>query len=590
MKLISLKVLPKGRDGWSSDTMYFGEHITQLLGPTSCGKTPIIQSIAFCLGYPCIFRDDIYHRCSNAELLIEINSRHYLITRAYIKGKETDISVREPNGTIQEFYTEGEYSSYLFELTNLKMKQLLTHRGQSTTPYLSTLLPLFYIDQEEGYSKFYSSPSNFIKDQFSEMVRLVFSLPAKHLFDAGKAKRDAKEKLEYLDKQVEEYGRKVQIAKEEQSGIDYSSIEIDRQVERLEGELNTILDSGAIHTDAINALDTVIINIRKRITKLSDEIVDLDIKIQSFDQIVSEINTEIDTLNLNEAARRVFLSFNEICSSNDCKLFSASSESYSKNLLYLKDQIKDLKRNQEIDRIKILQLEQQKEEEVGHLQNTIQERNSTEESSEIESLVKAVSKIKDEIFDLENQKRKTIELELIKEKFVETFNRRNEALAEYESFTSERKSNPNLIKIRNGLRNKFLDWLDILNTQNINKDISFKDDFTPVLGTEMITQLRGSTKVRAVLAFHAALLDLTIERSECLINFFILDAPKQHELPNEELDAYMKKLKNLSNKTNTQVVFSATEYEYFGNDNDNVWEPLYQGEKQKMFLNPKAES
>ncbi|WP_206538740.1 hypothetical protein, partial [Aeromonas finlandensis] len=59
-------------------------------------------------------------------------------------------------------------------------------------------------------------------------------------------------------------------------------------------------------------------------------------------QLTHEINTEIDTLNLNEEARRVFLSFNEICGSSCCQLFNSSSNSYSKNLLYLKDQIKDL--------------------------------------------------------------------------------------------------------------------------------------------------------------------------------------------------------------------------------------------------------
>ncbi|AXN30054.1 hypothetical protein DVV14_01565 [Vibrio coralliilyticus] len=59
MKLISIEILGNGESGWSSEPLFFGKHITHISGPNSCGKTPIVQSIAFCLGYPCLFREDI---------------------------------------------------------------------------------------------------------------------------------------------------------------------------------------------------------------------------------------------------------------------------------------------------------------------------------------------------------------------------------------------------------------------------------------------------------------------------------------------------------------------------------------------------
>lgn len=589
MKLKSLQIFPNGKDGWFTDIMRFGDNITQLYGPTSCGKTPVIQSIAFCLGYPCIFREDIYHRCNHAVLIVEVKNQNYEIRRTYLKGKDVDIQVTEPSGMIQEFYNEGDFSLYLFELLNIDSKDLLDNYGKKTQPYLSTILPVYYIDQEEGYSDYYSPPSKFIKDQFSEMVRLIFSLPAKNSFNEGQAKRDAKEKLEFLDRQVEEYSRQVDIAKEGASNVDLAEKEIEKQIASLKSELEVILDSGANYNDAMNALDTLISNIRKRISGLVEEIESLDNKIFSFDQIIQEINTEIDTLNLNEAARRVFLSFNEICSSNDCKLFSASSESYSKNLLYLKDQIKDLVRNQESDKIRIEQLKQRRDEEIEYLHNTIKDRKVSEDSSEIELLLHTVSNIKDEIFELEDKKRKLIEYGLSQQKYSEIFNKRDKALKEHESFSIDRKSNPDLIKIRTGLRQKFLDWLDILNTQNVVREITFTNDFGPVLGAETIKQLRGSTKVRAILSFHAALIELANTKSKCLLNIFILDAPKQHELPNVELDNFLKELKKLSGTQNTQIIFSATEYKYSGDERDEVWVPLYPGKKQKMFMNNRAQ-
>lgn len=50
-------------------------------------------------------------------------------------------------------------------------------------------------------------------------------------------------------------------------------------------------------------------------------------------------------MKLTDLARRVFASFHEICRAPNCGLFLGSTESYGKNLLYLRDQIKDLEHN-----------------------------------------------------------------------------------------------------------------------------------------------------------------------------------------------------------------------------------------------------
>lgn len=65
MKLESLKVYARGSNGWGSSELAFAKSITQLYGPNGSGKTPLVQSIAFCLGYPCEFRDDIYVHCES---------------------------------------------------------------------------------------------------------------------------------------------------------------------------------------------------------------------------------------------------------------------------------------------------------------------------------------------------------------------------------------------------------------------------------------------------------------------------------------------------------------------------------------------
>jgi hypothetical protein len=331
-------------------------------------------------------------------------------------------------------------------------------------------------------------------------------------------------------------------------------------------------------------LDRLISKHRSAVTDLIFEISEIKKRNNGIVQIVHEINTEIETLNLNEEARRVFLSFEEICGSSNCQLFSSSSDAYSKNLLYLKDQIKDLERNTEIDKIKIDRIQQQKTSIEDLIQSIVEERNKSLEKSEISALVDAISELKNQIFELQSQRSDIEKVEILENKHFKIISDRNKALEKSQSFSSERNSIPGLLKLKADLRQYFLNWLEELNTNNISRDITFKDDFTPYLGSETISQLKGSTRTRAVLAYHAALLELMAEHECFSFKFLILDTPKQHEIHNDDLNRYIKSLKKLCSEHDVQIVFSTTEYHYDGNEQDVEWNPKYQGEKQLMFL------
>ncbi|MEM7920098.1 hypothetical protein Q4Q89_20275, partial [Morganella morganii] len=67
---------------------------------------------------------------------------------------------------------------------------LITNQKKQTYPYLSTILPIYYLDQDNGFSKYYNAPANYIKDQFSEMLRLIFNLPEKNSFEKKKLSID----------------------------------------------------------------------------------------------------------------------------------------------------------------------------------------------------------------------------------------------------------------------------------------------------------------------------------------------------------------------------------------------------------------
>lgn len=582
MNLVSLKIYPNGSSGWGSPLLKFGRDITQLYGPNGCGKTPVVQSIPYCLGFPSVFRNDIYDKCKHVELTVSSSKGTLILRRVY--SRDFDLQVTEPSGVVQRFFNELDYSRYLFEWLGLTAHNLVTTGNQLGAPYLSSLLPLYYLDQDVGYAEIYCPPSKFIKDQFSEMMRMVFDLPVKNSFDVKKDKFKAKERLDYLDKETQTLARMVESARSGISRIHKPKSELMAEIEQLEVEVDNLQSVGASRDDSIDAIDRLISGRRNAIREISGEIYQLQRRNEGIGRIVHEINTEIETLNLNEEARRVFLSFQEVCGSEICQLFSASSESYTKNLLYLRDQIKDLERNASLDEVRIDELKQQRAAQEVLIQQLVDERNASSASSEISAIVESITKLKAEIFELQMQLSELNKVAALEEKHFNSIVERDKAYTLYQSFSDDRSSSPDLIKIRADIRQRFIEWLDILHTYNVSRDITFKDDFTPLLGIESIAQIKGSTKIRTVLAYHAAVFQVFADRGVLGFRFLILDTPKQHDINNDDLGRYLDALKKLCAQYGAQVVFSTTEFHYSGDENDSEWLPTYRGSDQNMFL------
>ncbi|MEH6641016.1 AAA family ATPase [Vreelandella glaciei] len=581
MKFLKLYIVSKGKNGLETESLVFGNHITQLYGPTGTGKTPLVKSIAYCLGYSVKFRQEIYNRCESANLIFKISEGEYSVKRFFLKSKKIEVEVTDPHGGLHSFYDEESYSNYLFDLLGVNNRELISKSGTNIGGYMSTVLPLFYVTQDEGYSSVYKYEGSFIKDQFSEMVRLSYSLPEKNSFNVKKNQIHAKQKLDSLDLMVSEKNNRLRILKETVVS-NRKSYELQEEIKTLEAELDRIGSSAIDSEDVITAIDQMLNAKKKRARDVLNEINTVKNRRHGLIKIKGDIETEINTLSLNEEARRVFMSFGEVCSSAGCQLFSRSSDSYAKNLLYLKDQIKDLESNDNYsDNIELKLSEELKiiDEVVAELEN---EKQILIDSSEWSAGFKIISDIKIELFKLHSELFDVKKIEVSEAEYINTLNRREEALNAYEAYKTGGKVDLRLSEFRKKLRLSFIDWLGELETSNISHDITFKDDFEPVLGNESVNQLSGSTGSRTVLAFHAALLEIAADSSP--FKFLILDAPKQHETENVDLNRYMLKLKYICKKYDVQVIFSATEYEYKGDSEDEVWVPNYYEGKKKMFM------
>jgi hypothetical protein len=328
LRLLSLSVEPLGQNGWETPKLEFGRRTTLIFAKNGSGKTPIIQSLAAALGFPAKFRDEIFSKCASVTLEAE-NEGENLVVRRFLGANNRDFhAILSYSGLESEHFNEGTFSIALLQALGLEPPRLLSNKGEVAQPYISTLLPVFYLNQGDGYTAAYKSNSPFIMDQFVEMVRFVFGLNPKHSFDvkknliAEKAALDAQTRKIVAAQRVLEYqSRGVDDSSARQEVLQLRAAEATTHLEALR---ETVDAKGTANSTLTELLQKKEQQIRARQTELSE----LQYRISGIDAIRTEIEGEVKTLGLNESARRVFSSFSEICRTPNCGMFIGSTESY----------------------------------------------------------------------------------------------------------------------------------------------------------------------------------------------------------------------------------------------------------------------
>lgn len=580
MKFISLKLTARGINGWESPLLTFGTRTTSLHAPNGSGKTPIVQAIPFCLGFDTRFQNDILEKCQTAILTFEHASHTYSVERDF---GDFHIRARMGDGPC-EFFSEGDFSKALFETLDLSIPTLVSTNRQATQPYVSSLLPIFYVRQIGGYDEPYRPPASFITDQFVEMIRFAFGLSPKSSYSAKRDLLDAREQLDLIQRRLV-FQQKV-VADVAANVDDSPEIRdrMTRQAEALTEQIRSLRESVDVAGAADDALLELLQAKEERIRTLRRQHADLRARVTGIESIRAEIEGEIKTLSLNEESKRVFESFFDICGRADCGLFVSSSASYAKNLMYLKDQIKDLEANEvraelqlellssrlaeeDLERAAIASKMQQQSGQgtAGHLVSAVQ--SLTRELLEIEQRLVAINRLAEE-------KRKFL-------KFDEERARTQDRIA---TLSNQGRSDFEFNKLRATVRDLTVKWMDILETPNAPREVAIDLDFKFRFGKQTIDVFNGSTRSRLILAIHAAIFEHYLEDPDRPFRFLILDTPKQQELASDDLRTYLSALEDVCDKFNGQILISATEYHHVIGDRDVEWLPRFPGEKRLMYL------
>lgn len=592
MRLKSLKVEPLGGAGWESPLLEFGRRTTMLLAPNGSGKSPVVRALASALGFPNNFRTEILERCNAVVLHAESEGKPLTIRRALETKNGLFYATIDFDGELTEHHSEGSFSFALFQLLGLKPPRLVSTKGEEAQPYIATLLPLFYLVQGHGYSAAYRAPSSFIADQFAEMVRFAFGLNPKHSFEVKKSLIEEKSALEAQTRKIvaaqrvlEYQSRGVDDSDANQAALQRNSESLTQQIEGLRVSVDA---KGTASSTMMELLRQKDVQIRAR----QLELFELQDRVAGIETIRAEIDGEVKTLGLNEEARGVFTSFQEICRTPNCGLFLGSTESYGKNLLYLKDQIKDLERNSQRAEIHVEQLEKRLEE-LGAERQMLVDNLESPSASGVDQLVTAVQALTKQLVEVQSELARISGLKNERSKLFKLEQERDRIQDRIEGLTNTGRADHAFDDLRRKLRELTVKWMDTLVTTSVSRNVEIDLNLRFTFGGETLETIgsggTSSTTSRLVLAIHAALLEAYLADKSRPFRFLILDTPKQNELHTADLGRYLTELEKMCEVSNAQLIFSSTEYDHPTAKQDKRWLPSYRGPEKPMYFGKQSD-
>lgn len=163
------------------------------------GKSSLMKSIYHTMGYSIkIWPSEWNVKDMVFQLNIMINNEKHSITRHkdlfYIDGKENILN-------------EQEYSSWLQDLLNIKIKIKGKQNKKLTNVYASEVLLPFYIDQDKSWNGYVYSKSSDSYGRYSETVKNVlnfyFDIINEKILDLEIEKSEFETKIKIIDKKVE---------------------------------------------------------------------------------------------------------------------------------------------------------------------------------------------------------------------------------------------------------------------------------------------------------------------------------------------------------------------------------------------------
>ena len=587
VRLQSFQYLPRGASGWGSGLLAFGDVFTAIQGANGTGKTPIIKGVVQGLGHELELPPDVQERCEFAQTTLLVDGQSVVLTRRL--GVDFDLTI-DKGSSRQVFKKQTEYAKWFLTLFSQESPTLTGKQNQSAELYANVLLPAIWVDQDHGWTTDYWTPANrnFIQDQRQEVVRFLLGLQPRHPFRSRTEFDAAKQSLERTERAIEMQRFIVErlrtnehLTDNEEPRLLERRAQLRRELEANSGVIEAVRSAAAFFDREIADLEAQ----RDELIARGDE---LTKRKGQLSLVLSELNGEEDILTANVQATDLLRQF---CGRDGCEMFSTSERSFGRSLLFLKDQIKDLTTSnrdlgRDVDSIRkqIVALE-------ATLAAKKNERERTVNASPQGEIMGKLGALTKEVVDVELRIARLQQYAAEQAKFERLLDQREQAVAAVvENRPTGARGASAVEDARQMLSDAMQQWLVALGTQNM-KVANFDDDFVLYVDDAKFattTHQSGSTRTRIVLAFHAALLEVSLLRGGNHPGWLLFDAPKQHELSQADFDRYTDRLLSLATQHpgRVQVVFSVADLKTQFQSGDEVWMPAFMIEGNPRFLGP----
>jgi len=586
-RLKSLAILPTP-GGLEFPEAKFGRFLTHLHGDNGSGKTAVMCALYWVLGGARTVEEPLWSRCTGARLtLLTSDRREVTLFRAFTERFVANLTVGDAQP--EHFSDEGEWSQAVLPLLGIEPREWSGKNGGVAAAYLSVVLPAFAIDQDKGWILPYSPFSNrqFIEDQSQEVTRLMLGIAQLH-----DPKRDAQRK-----KLTDELARL-----EGAIGIRSRAIEsLAKSLPPQSSTLETMKASRENLATELRQFDSVVTSLAEidaalqaRVEAASgarnaaaDELAMAKHRRAVLQKLLDEGKADLDLIGTNEVAADAFRRF---CGNPSCQFFAGSAEpnSYGRRVLYLRDQFKDIVAAMDsVDGIlrstadKLALAE-------SHLAQVRREYEVATKAKATDRVIAAVDSVTKELANVSRSIALSEEVgseRAARDELVDKRNGVHNDLANHDDADTRRRKSVSTAVA--ALRKSIVRWMEVLKTNEVGA-IGVDDDLRLTVGGKVMSDSKGpsgSSRLRVILAYHAALLETSFELGGNHPPMLLFDAPKQHELDPKDFAAYLSELRKVFRDKNVQVVLTSRT-EVPTEQEDAVWKPRFPGVEHPWYLGP----
>lgn len=593
IRLESFQWLPAVGDGWETPELPFGALFTAVQGANGSGKTPVMKGIMVALGHEIDLPPEIRKHCSAARLRISIDGRPITLTRRTPQTRVDFFLTVDDGEEVEEFSEASRFAEWLILKLGGAQRRLTEQRGGKPVElYANVLLPAFWVDQDSGWTTAYFVPPdrNFIRDQRQEVIRFLAGLPPRHPFLDKSEFDKAKDDLEKAEKDVDLQRYAVENLRRSLKIVDGEELVLLGRQAALQAELTASSQIVEAVRDLTVFYDRTLSRLEQEKAKLRTRLDALGRRRGQLSLALSELGGEVEILGANVEAAELL---REFCTRPGCEMFASSEQSYGRSLLYLKDQIKDIEGSErglheDASAVQVESdvLERELDKVRGQRAAALQQSPQAQVANRLDALTAEIVEVKLRIANYRQYETERVRFERALERREQVIKR----VADLRPRGVRADGDP-IQDVRRQLGEAMLRWLAALSTEN-TKTAVFTEDFQLHIDGSLFSvtsHQSGSTRTRIVLAFHAALLEVALNRGGNHPGWLIFDAPKQHELSQADFDVYVEHLKRLAERHigRVQVVFSVADLKTQIEPTDEIWEPAYYNSEGKpRFLGP----